>query len=194
MPDGFCAQFHCHSDAPPQAAGLGVGLWKVVEGDGLRVRRVPVDALVRCRAVLQRSVRAEVPEARLGTGDRERRERLLEARVRIASRLLAGRRGAGTVVEQHPDRGKLLERGQGGLVGRFLLDRIERESVQIGVRKPHRLLVDVRRGGSDQRLVDDRRRWRGGWSYQRSNVSGSSESTCAPLVNVNHFSLVPVKC
>src|ERR1700761_2350791 len=31
-------------------------------------------------------------------------------------------------------------------------------------------------------------------SYQRSNVSGSSESTWAPLVNVNHFCLVAVKC
>ena len=29
-------------------------------------------------------------------------------------------------------------------------------------------------------------------SYQRLNVSGSSESMCAPLVNVNHFWVVPV--
>ncbi len=29
-------------------------------------------------------------------------------------------------------------------------------------------------------------------SYQRLNVAGSSESMCAPLVNVNHFWLVPV--
>src|SRR5437899_8151709 len=31
-------------------------------------------------------------------------------------------------------------------------------------------------------------------SYQRLYVSGSSESMCAPLVNVNHFLDVPVKC
>src|SRR5438874_7377015 len=31
-------------------------------------------------------------------------------------------------------------------------------------------------------------------SYQRLYVSGSSESMCAPLVNVNHFLFVPVKC
>src|SRR4051812_32096226 len=29
-------------------------------------------------------------------------------------------------------------------------------------------------------------------SYQRLNVSGSSESTCVPFVNVNHFFDVPV--
>src|SRR3989442_14560480 len=31
-------------------------------------------------------------------------------------------------------------------------------------------------------------------SYQRLYVSGSSESMCAPVVNVNHFLSVPVKC
>ena len=31
-------------------------------------------------------------------------------------------------------------------------------------------------------------------SYQRLNVLGSSESTCTPFVNVNHFWSVPVKC
>src|SRR5690349_951882 len=31
-------------------------------------------------------------------------------------------------------------------------------------------------------------------SYQRLKVSGSSESTWVPFVNVNHFLLVPVKC
>src|SRR3954469_14854698 len=31
-------------------------------------------------------------------------------------------------------------------------------------------------------------------SYQRLNVSGSSESTWVPFVNVNHFLLVPLKC
>src|SRR6185295_19828831 len=31
-------------------------------------------------------------------------------------------------------------------------------------------------------------------SYQRLKVSGSSESTWVPLVNVNHFRLVPVMC
>src|SRR4051794_30121311 len=31
-------------------------------------------------------------------------------------------------------------------------------------------------------------------SYQRANVAGSSESTWTPLVKVNHFLLVPVKC
>src|SRR3954451_21393011 len=30
-------------------------------------------------------------------------------------------------------------------------------------------------------------------SYQRLNVSGSSESTCVPLVNVNHLRDVPRK-
>jgi hypothetical protein len=42
--------------------------------------------------------------------------------------------------------------------------------------------------------------WIGAWratyscrkSYQRLYVSGSSESMCAPLVNVNHFCVVPV--
>src|SRR5689334_25015250 len=31
-------------------------------------------------------------------------------------------------------------------------------------------------------------------SYQRVKVAGSSESMCAPFVNVNHLRLVPVKC
>src|SRR5947209_4000193 len=31
-------------------------------------------------------------------------------------------------------------------------------------------------------------------SYQRLKVCGSIASTCAPLVKVNHFLLVPVKC
>src|SRR4051795_12100900 len=31
-------------------------------------------------------------------------------------------------------------------------------------------------------------------SYQRLNVSGSSESTCVPFVNVNHFFDVPLMC
>src|SRR3954470_24666094 len=31
-------------------------------------------------------------------------------------------------------------------------------------------------------------------SYQRLNVSGSSESTCVPFVYVNHFFEVPVMC
>src|SRR3954451_12783167 len=31
-------------------------------------------------------------------------------------------------------------------------------------------------------------------SYQRLKVVGSSESTCAPLVNVNHLRVVPVNC
>src|SRR5437764_15404592 len=31
-------------------------------------------------------------------------------------------------------------------------------------------------------------------SYQRLNVSGSSESTCVPFVNVNHLGEVPRKC
>src|SRR3954447_7209644 len=31
-------------------------------------------------------------------------------------------------------------------------------------------------------------------SYQRLNVSGSSESTWVPFVNVNHLRFVPVKC
>src|SRR5215216_8212416 len=30
-------------------------------------------------------------------------------------------------------------------------------------------------------------------SYQRLKVSGASESTCVPFVNVNHLRLVPVK-
>ena len=31
-------------------------------------------------------------------------------------------------------------------------------------------------------------------SYQRVKVAGSSESMCAPFVNVNHLCRVPVKC
>src|SRR3954465_9828428 len=31
-------------------------------------------------------------------------------------------------------------------------------------------------------------------SYQRLKVAGSSESMCAPFVNVNHLRLVPLKC
>src|SRR3954465_11770850 len=31
-------------------------------------------------------------------------------------------------------------------------------------------------------------------SYQRLNVSGSSESTWVPLVNVNHLRRAPLKC
>src|SRR3954462_3922130 len=31
-------------------------------------------------------------------------------------------------------------------------------------------------------------------SYQRLNVSGASESTWVPLVNVNHLREVPMKC
>ena len=31
-------------------------------------------------------------------------------------------------------------------------------------------------------------------SYQRLKVSGSSESTWVPFVNVNHLRLVPLKC
>ena len=129
----------------------------VLQRQRLRVRRVPVDLLARGLGGGERPARAEVEEARRRARDRPARERLLEPGIRIARRLLAGRRLAGAVVEQDPDLGESLERRQGALVGGLLLDRVRRERDRVGRRQPHRGLVDHRRGPTDAGLVDHRR-------------------------------------
>ena len=109
--------------APARGRPRPVSPVKFVGERGVRVplERARLAAAGRCAAELAvRGRRTRTGPVVPGTG--KRRERLLEARVRLAR---AG--AAGAVVEEDPDRLRRLERGERALVGRLRLDRVGRQ-------------------------------------------------------------------
>ena len=150
LPGGLWAHWYVRRRRP-EAAGAGRGVaCEVRQRTGVGIRGECVEHRLRgWSRVLELAVPREVERACLGPGDRPARPRALEAGHGMA-RLEAAR----TVVEQHADRRQRLEGGQRPLVRRLRLDRVVR---QRHARDAHRLLIDHRSGGLDQRRVGDRR-------------------------------------